>query len=55
MAGDAVRARAAGLLAPAGVEIDGGRPWDIRVRDGWLFGRVLAEGALGLGGYRAPR
>jgi cyclopropane-fatty-acyl-phospholipid synthase len=49
MSREAFRARAAGLLARAGVEIDGGKPWDIRVQDGRLYARVLAEGSLGLG------
>jgi cyclopropane-fatty-acyl-phospholipid synthase len=49
MATGAMRARAAELLALAGVRIDGPEPWDIRVRDGRLFARVLAEGSLGLG------
>ncbi len=49
MAGDALRARAAELLALADVTIDGDRPWDMVVRDERLFARVLAEGSLGLG------
>ncbi len=46
---DPSRTRAEELLAHAGVRVDGGRPWDIRVHDGRLFSRVLAEGSLGLG------
>jgi cyclopropane-fatty-acyl-phospholipid synthase len=37
------------ILSRAGVELDGGRPWDIRVKDERLFRRVLVEGSLGLG------
>ncbi|OPL11354.1 MAG: cyclopropane-fatty-acyl-phospholipid synthase [delta proteobacterium MLS_D] len=37
------------LLAGTGVEIDGSRPWDIRVRDDRFYGRVLKDGSLGLG------
>jgi cyclopropane-fatty-acyl-phospholipid synthase len=37
------------LLRKAGVEINRGNPWDIRVKDERLYGRVLAQGSLGLG------
>jgi cyclopropane-fatty-acyl-phospholipid synthase len=37
------------LLAKADVRIDGGRPWDIRVRDPRLYRRVLTGWSLGLG------
>jgi cyclopropane-fatty-acyl-phospholipid synthase len=37
------------LAAAADVRIDGDRPWDLRVRDERLYGRVFAEGSLGLG------
>lgn len=37
------------LLETAGVQIDGGRPWDIRVRNPHFFERVLAGGSLSLG------
>lgn len=49
MLSDGFRERAEALLASADVEIDGGRPWDIRVHDGRVFRRVFAEGHLGLG------
>lgn len=42
---DALRA----IVAPVDVEIDGSRPWDVRVHDERFFRRVLADGALGLG------
>ncbi len=44
-----MRSRAAELLAFADVRLDGGRPWDLQVKDGRLFARVLAQGSLGLG------
>ncbi len=37
------------LLAQAGIEIGGSRPWDIQVHDGRFYGRVLRERNLGLG------
>ena len=37
------------LLSQAGVAVDGGRPWDIRVGDDRFFRRVLREKNLGLG------
>jgi cyclopropane-fatty-acyl-phospholipid synthase len=37
------------LLAQAGVEVNGNRPWDIRVHDPRTPARVLALGSLGLG------
>jgi cyclopropane-fatty-acyl-phospholipid synthase len=37
------------LLSHAGVVIDGGRPWDIRVHEEALYGRILRDGSLGLG------
>jgi len=37
------------LLALADVTLGGERPWDPRVRDERFFGRVLADGSLGLG------
>jgi cyclopropane-fatty-acyl-phospholipid synthase len=41
--------RVAHLLGTAGIELDGARPWDIRVHDPRLHARVLASGSLGLG------
>ena len=37
------------LLLETGVRIDGPDPWDIQVRDGRFFDRVLKDGSLGLG------
>ena len=43
------RSRVEQLLSLAGVNIGGGRPWDLRVHDDRFFARVLAQGQLGLG------
>ena len=43
------RARVEAMLSDAGVSLDGARPWDVQVRDERLFGRILAQGSLGLG------
>jgi cyclopropane-fatty-acyl-phospholipid synthase len=37
------------ILDPAGIRIDGSRPWDLRVKDERFFRRVLGEGSLGFG------
>jgi cyclopropane-fatty-acyl-phospholipid synthase len=37
------------LLEKAGIELGGARPWDMRVHDDRLWGRLLAFGTLGLG------
>ncbi len=37
------------LLASAGIEVDGSRPWDIEVHDPRFYGRVLGHGSLGAG------
>jgi len=44
-----LRHRVEGLLAEAGVGIGGHRPQDIQVHDPDWYGRVLAQGSLGLG------
>jgi cyclopropane-fatty-acyl-phospholipid synthase len=44
-----LRRRVEELLALAGVEIGGSRPWDIQVDDERLYARVIAQGTLGLG------
>jgi cyclopropane-fatty-acyl-phospholipid synthase len=43
------RARVLDLLASADVQVEGDRPWDLRVHDPDLFRRVLLQGSLGLG------
>jgi cyclopropane-fatty-acyl-phospholipid synthase len=37
------------LLAEAGIQVDGGRPWDLEVHHPRLYRRVLWGGSLGLG------
>ncbi|WP_075181687.1 cyclopropane fatty acyl phospholipid synthase [Pantoea sp. 1.19] len=37
------------MLATAGIEVNGSRPWDIRVSHPDFFKRVLQQGSLGLG------
>jgi len=37
------------LLSKAHIEIDGRNPWDIKVHNEALYGRVIARGSLGLG------
>ena len=37
------------LLSLAGITIDGGDPWDIKVHNDDLYRHVLARGSLGLG------
>jgi cyclopropane-fatty-acyl-phospholipid synthase len=45
----AFRRRIVELFRLADVEIDGGRPWDLRVNDPSFFRRAMLEGALGVG------
>ena len=37
------------MLSIAGIKINGKNPWDIKVHNEKLYGRVLAQGSLGLG------
>lgn len=37
------------VLLPAGIVINGERPWDLRVKDERFFRRVMREGSLGFG------
>ena len=37
------------MLSAADVQLDGVRPWDLRVNNTKFFGRVLTKGSLGLG------
>ncbi len=46
---DAQRRKLDSILAPADIQIDGDRPWDLQVRDDRFFSRVFADGTLGLG------
>lgn len=43
------RAAVESLLKGTDIALDGGRPWDIQVRDEVFFRRVLAQGSLGVG------
>ena len=45
LAGDRIQA----LFARAGIAINGPNPWDIQIHDERVYGRVLAQGSLGLG------
>jgi cyclopropane-fatty-acyl-phospholipid synthase len=38
-----------GILAEIDVRVGGTRPWDLQVHNDAFYGRILAEGALGLG------
>jgi cyclopropane-fatty-acyl-phospholipid synthase len=44
------RARVQEELAVAGIEVEGGRPWDIKVLDPRFYARFVGGGSLGLGG-----
>lgn len=37
------------LLASAGIEVDGSRPWDIHIKNDNFYRRVLRQGSMGLG------
>jgi cyclopropane-fatty-acyl-phospholipid synthase len=37
------------ILAPAGIAINGSRPWDIQIRNDNFYRRILKDGSLGLG------
>jgi cyclopropane-fatty-acyl-phospholipid synthase len=38
-----------GILSPAGIALNGDRPWDIQIKDERFYQRVLRDGSLGLG------
>jgi len=46
---DSQRRKIKSILAAADIHINGGRPWDLQVYDKRLYGRILAEGTLGVG------
>ena len=46
---DRFKAAAVAILAQADINLDGDRPWDIRVSDERFYYRVMREGSLGLG------
>ncbi|MGE5299717.1 MAG: hypothetical protein ACM3MB_01985 [Acidobacteriota bacterium] len=37
------------ILAPAGIAINGNRPWDIQIKNEHFYRRILKDGSLGLG------
>ncbi|MGE5300433.1 MAG: cyclopropane-fatty-acyl-phospholipid synthase, partial [Acidobacteriota bacterium] len=37
------------ILAPAGIAINGNRPWDIQIKNENFDRRILKDGSLGLG------
>lgn len=41
--------KTARLLAHAGVDLNGSKPWDIQIRNSQVFGRLWARGSLGFG------
>jgi cyclopropane-fatty-acyl-phospholipid synthase len=44
-----LKARMQDILSTADIQIDGSRPWDIRVHNDGFYLRVLAQGSMGLG------
>ena len=46
---DSLRRTVESMLALADIQVDGDRPWDLRVHHPDLYRRVLAQGSLGLG------
>ncbi len=46
---DSQRRKIESILATADIHIDGDQPWDVQVHDKRFYGRVLAEGTLGVG------
>lgn len=44
-----IKTRMANLLSLADIEIDGSRPWDLRVHDDRFYRRVWVDGSVGLG------
>jgi cyclopropane-fatty-acyl-phospholipid synthase len=49
MSASGLRAAIQEILSPAGVTINGEKPWDIRIKDDRFYQRVLRDGSLGLG------
>ena len=49
MAPDPQRRKIEAILSAADIRINGGRPWDVVVHNPQLYGRVLAQGTLGVG------
>ena len=49
MSNNKVKNYVIGMLAKAGITVDGSNPWDIHIRNENVYDRVLMEGALGIG------
>jgi cyclopropane-fatty-acyl-phospholipid synthase len=49
MTGDRLENMVQEILSPAGITLNGERPWDIQIRDQGFYSRILREGSLGLG------
>lgn len=49
MSKDKFKQTAEELLSMAGIEIDGKKPWDIKINNDMFFKRVLSQGSIGLG------
>ena len=49
MAKDGLKSIVQEILTPAGITLNGDKPWDILIRDERFYRRVLGEGSLGLG------
>jgi cyclopropane-fatty-acyl-phospholipid synthase len=49
MGADKLRSLIQEVLSPAGININGNQPWDIRINDERFYQRVLSDGSLGLG------
>jgi cyclopropane-fatty-acyl-phospholipid synthase len=49
MGGETVRKIVQEILSPAGIRLNGDRPWDIRINNEGFYRRVLNAGSLGLG------
>ena len=47
--GSAALETLSGLFGRAGIQINGGSPWDIQIHDERTAARVLAQGSMGLG------
>ncbi|HUG44873.1 MAG TPA: hypothetical protein VMN76_11605 [Acidobacteriota bacterium] len=43
------RQKAEEILASAGIQVNGDRPWDMQVHDSRVFPRMLRQGPYGLG------
>ena len=49
MAADKLKGTIQEILSPAGITLNGDKPWDLRVRDERFYQRVLRDSSLGFG------